>query len=159
MIRLQTPDGPKTYVLRGIQSPRGKKNVARVSVLDGGVDRTVWDLSSSGGDFEATVFPAVITGAAAVNGVTSVTTSEATASQSGATGSVTYSWAKTAGADSWTIERPRGAVTRFTATAVGATASQSATFTCTITDQAGRSATADVNVEVTNYGGLTDVSE
>ena len=73
---------------------------------------------------------------------------------SGASGAVTYSWAKKSGAGFWTISSSKTARTSF-AVNVAPYAVETAVFTCTVKDAAGRTATVDVSASAENYGDLT----
>lgn len=154
MFRLQTPEGPKTYVLRGAQTKRGKKNIAKVSVLDAGlINRVIWNVATSAG-LTVEAFPDQVYGGAARNTTVQITTTTAEARVSGASGAVTYSWAKKSGAGFWTISSSKTARTSF-AVNVAPYAVETAVFTCTVTDAAGRTATVDVSASAENYGDLT----
>lgn len=152
MIRVQTPDGPKNFLLRGIQSTRGKCAVSKVSVLTPDGDKVVWDLSLSGGGFQLTAFPQRVQGAGASNYPIAVTTILTEITPEGESGSINYQWEKLSGDDLWEIERVNASFTRFTASSVNAETVQTATFRCTATDAVGREATVDVDATAQNYG-------
>lgn len=156
MIYALTPDGPKEFILRGIQSPRGKVNVAKVTATTPAGSKVFWDLAggSAAAGFTLAKSRLVVRGATANDGTYEATTEAVTITASGASGAVTYSWAKTSGEGEWYIERPNSETTRFTALAVPPNEAQDATFTCTATDAAGRQATIDVAAIVTNYGDI-----
>ena len=155
MIHALTPDGPKGFILRGIQSPRGKVNVAKVTATTPAGDQVFWDLAGgSAAGFTLAKSRLVVRGATANDGTYEATTEAVTITPSGASGAVTYSWAKTSGEAEWYIERPNSDTTRFTALAVPPEQALEATFTCTATDAAGRQATIDVTAIVTNYGDI-----
>lgn len=72
----------------------------------------------------------------------------ATASASGGQGPFTYAWAKIAGG-AIASATPAAPTTSFTATALAVGESRSATFRCTVTDNFGTQATADIEVTIT----------
>lgn len=154
MFKAQTPSGKATYILRGAWTPRGKKSIAKVSVLDAGnVDRVIWDLNSvGGGAFAVTPFPTRVSGAGASSSEMTIRTTAAEVTVSGSVGVLSYEWTKTSGAGSWEIEKPLASRTNFAAIGVAANSTETATFTCTVTDGAGRTNSATVNASARNYG-------
>ncbi|RPF70440.1 hypothetical protein [Aurantiacibacter spongiae] len=154
MIHAQTPDGKKNFLLRGANTPRGDVTIAKVSVLTPQGDKVVWDITGSGGSSGLTgsAAPGSVSGAGASSQAIEITTNETAVSVAGAAGSVSYSWAKTAGADTWSIHAPLSNRTRFSSLGLNTGESRTATFTCTIRDASGRTATVDVTAFVINYG-------
>lgn len=157
MFKLQTTDGPKSFILRGAQTQRGKKKIGKVSFLDTGlVSRVIYDNSGAGPNaFDLSIAPSTVSGAGASGAPMSITTTTASATAAGFVGSVRYEWTKTGGAGSWLITAPLAANTRFEALFVDPNTIQTATFTCTATDSAGRTATATVSASARNYGSPT----
>ena len=159
MIGLQTKDGKQSYVLRGVQTTGGKVRIARVSVLDAsGVSRTIMDGAVNSSDFTAAAFPEAVSGAGSSTSPITISTSLTEITVDKAAGAVTYSWEKTDGAGEWKIQNPTGKTTRFSAV-VDEGAIETASFLCTVTDGAGRKATASIFASARNYRGRFDVLE
>lgn len=78
-----------------------------------------------------------------------------TATPSGGVAPFTYLWTETtAGVNTWAITNPTGPSTGFTCEALGQFDSDTAGFTCTITDSTGATAdTNEVTAHATNLGG------
>lgn len=85
-----------------------------------------------------------------------VTSDPVTAAVQGAVGTITYAWSRTdSGTQPWTIDDPTSATTTFTTTCAQST-EFTATFICTVSDQAGQSiASSAVTADCANiyYGG------
>ncbi len=154
MIAAQTPAGKKGYLLRGIFTPRGKVRIATASVTSPTGDKVFWDMVTSSAGFAAEVLPSYVSGAGASSNSIQVVTNSPTAATTGGVGAVSFSWEKTDGLESWSIERRLTASPSFIANAVPAGEVSTATFTVTATDAAGRTATATVFAQAQNYGGL-----
>lgn len=88
--------------------------------------------------------------------VVTVTSQSVTAGVQGAVGTVSYAWTRTApDGHAWTIDNPTGQTTTFS-TLADQGESWTATFICTVTDQAGQvlaSPTLTVNNANIYYGG------
>gem|GEM_PF-5808159 len=152
MIAAQTPAGKKGYLLRGAFTPRGKVRIATASVTTPAGDKVFWDIAASSAGFTVDALPSSVSGAGASPSAMEIRTTSPTAAATGGVGTIFYEWAQTAGADLWAIERPLTASPNFVAEAVGAYEIQTATFTVTATDTAGRTATDTVTASARNYG-------
>ncbi len=117
-----------------------------------GITRLMWSASAA---MTVSAEPDQVDGAAARNFPTSVTTSQATAAVAGGAAPFTYSWSFLAG-DDWTISAPNSPTTSFRANAVAAGETVGASFSCTVTDRFGNTATSNiVTATATNYGDQT----
>jgi hypothetical protein len=104
-----------------------------------------------------------VNGFSSAGGTVSVTTASVLASPSGGIAPYTYAWTRIdASAYTWTIGSAAAATTSFTGTNIPDGVATFATFRVTVTDAAGRKATADINAIVRNNapfddrGGLED---
>lgn len=132
------------------------KDAVRASIRTGGsVVRFFGSESGSSSSYSVTSSTDEVDGHGYSAGTVTVVTPSVTAIVEGAIGAVTYSWAKIAGAGSWTITQPSQATTAFSVACARATAMQTATFRCTATDSAGQTGTVDVVATCVNdyYGG------
>lgn len=153
MIYAQTPQGESAFLLRGIKSKRGKRSVARASILTATGSLTFWDTSSEGANtFEIEISPTSVSGGGASGSAIAVRTTSAEAAVSGVAGTVSYRWTKTAGLADWSIENSRSKRASFVANNVSPETTTTAEFTCTATDQSGRSASATIDATARNYG-------
>lgn len=110
----------------------------------GGTLRTVF--TDAGASFSASASPGTVYGSTLGTGT--ATTNDTTVTPTGGTAPYTYAWAVV------TYDNPSAAPTAtaataatsgFTQTSIGIGESYSATFRCTVTDDDGNTATADVN--------------
>lgn len=107
------------------------------------------DPSPSASTMTASASPASVTGAANRTPLTTVTTNETAVTVVGGVAPFTYAWTSDVGDMSPTAST--AANTRFTGQIEGGD-SVSDTFTCTVTDARGQTATATVSASVYNYG-------
>lgn len=85
----------------------------------------------------------------------SQTTSSVTATVTGGLAPFTYSWTRTSGDTEVSATAPSAATTAFTDTTLVAGEIDTATFTCTVTDALGRTASDSINVTIERYAALT----
>lgn len=117
-----------------------------------GVTRLIWSAAAS---MTVSAEPDQVDGAAARNFPTSITTSQSTATVSGGATPLTYVWSLLGG-DDWAITAPNSPTTAFRANGVPAGETVGASFSCTVTDRFGNTATSNiVTATATNYGDQT----
>lgn len=153
MISLQTPTGPKNYLLRGIKTPDGLKNIETGSILADGGDIVFWEASAYAA-LTVTISPPVVTGGASSVGMVTIDTAFATATVVGATPPVSWLWEVVSpDGPGWSILTPTNYETQFRCADV-IPGTRSASFKVTATDSRGATGEAEVWAEVTNYGGI-----
>lgn len=110
-----------------------------------------------GGSLTVTATPLAAYGARAVDAAVNVNCEQITASATGGTPPYSYLWTEVGSTpESWAIEFPNAAVTRFSCDSVGPGDVFAAAFKCTATDATGATGdTPSVNVNVQNYGGIS----
>lgn len=111
--------------------------------------------NNSAGAFDVDV-PGSVFGAGAFNGFMSVTTSLATATPSGGQAPYTYFWQRTDGGPAtWVITAQASQTTSFRCNGLAPGDSESATFSCRVTDARGVEVTSDeIAATAENYGSL-----
>jgi len=87
-------------------------------------------------------------------GTRTLTTGTVTGTASGGSGGYSYAWTRIAGSADITADSPAAATTAFTGTGIPIGGNKSATFRLTVTDSGGRTATADIVVEISYESGL-----
>lgn len=153
MISLQTPEGKKNFILRGVRTPDGNKAIesGRITTPDG--DLQFWDGTLAALTVSAS--PTYVQGAVATGSFATITTASTTASVDGGSPPYTYAWSVfDAGGGSWTPTAPSLATTAFQAVAVDSHEQFTGTMRCTVTDSRGATGTVDVTAFVRNYGAL-----
>jgi hypothetical protein len=119
--------------------------IAQVYVQSGGVAYPLF-----GSSISASAAPIYCSGYSASGGSIYITTESATVTVSGGTAPYTYAWVPL---DSgWAAIDPSHATTPFRSPLLGTGENASTTFTCTVTDALGRTASANVEVYAENLG-------
>jgi hypothetical protein len=139
------------------------KDIASISVRDaasvlqpiaGASVRTGAGLKAFFSAMAASASPESITGYGNNGSPVSITTAAASVSVAGGVAPYTYAWTLVPDFGSWTIGAPTAQSTTFTAGNVAASDEASASFYCTVTDDAGAEAvTGMVAVAAFNLGG------
>lgn len=119
-----------------IRDGSGVRTIKLATLLKAGGVRTIYQTLA------VTVSPASAFGSAGSYGPTTVTTSFVTATVSGAVGDISYLW--TNSNPDWSAINPTGSITNFSKSEVPPGTTQSTTFTVTVHDTAGGSASATV---------------
>lgn len=134
-----------------IRTPAGNVNIARVSMLTPDGDFVLFDSAVSSGALTLQADPPTAVGAEGSNASSSVETNTVTITPSGGTPPYTYSWTQNGSDPDWVIRSPLSRTTRFERLSVVPGAVESATFTCTVTDDRGRTGQAFVAARVYNF--------
>ena len=157
MIHATTPNGKHELVLRGVVSPRGVKDIVRGSVLTPDGDKVFW--GGITGDLSVTRDRSTVSGAASSDVSVEIATSLVSVTAAGGTPPYSYAWSTTDNdGGNWTIASPGKAETLFRHASVDPAEVEQTTFTCKVTDGAGRTGQVGVNAFVRNYGGFGDSS-
>lgn len=144
--------GAKAFVERvGVRDGGASSDIAKISMLRDGVDCVLYD-SAASMTLSPTVFPASANGAGAASSPTSIATNAVTVSVEGGTEPYSYGWVQVGSSEGWTISSPSSRFTAFLKSNVPVESSVSEVFRCTVTDDRGRTGTADVQANVYNYG-------
>ena len=86
---------------------------------------------------------------------TSLTSNSVLATVTGGQAPFTYSWVRTSGDIEMAVDSPSAASTTFTSTGLTAGETDSAVFTCTVTDALGRQSSDSITVTLERYATLT----
>lgn len=141
------------------------KNASRIHVHQAGSSKTAvaGHIRQSGtlktffAELAVALSAAVVRGTANSSGTVTVGSASVTANVTGGTGTLTYSWTRTApDAQVWTIANPSSPTTYFY-TSCSAASSFTATFHCTVTDGLGQTVvSSDVEADCANnyFGGV-----
>ena len=123
----------------------------QASARDATMLRTVFSAFSSA---TISVDNTEVSGDGYSKGSITVSTNNATVTTSGGASPFTYAWTKLTGDSSWSIASPSAASTFFRRSGVSQNSEYNATFSCTVTDAGGHSATSPVVTAtvVNNYG-------
>lgn len=114
-----------------------------------GISSSAMLATTGSGSLVASISPSPLTKSGSTRGgARSLTTGLATTTVTGASGSVSYAWARISGDATITINSASAASTSFTAT-VDPDSEKSGVFGCTVADSTGASVTAQVTVTLT----------
>lgn len=152
MITLRTSDGDKGVAAITLRTADGDKAVARVVLRTADGDKVAYS-SASTDPLAVSVSPFSAIGSGGSSSAVIVTTNEMTVSASGGVEPYIFSWAKTTGEASWVITSALAASTRFSVSVESGT-TETATFTCTVTDARGRTGSVVISAVAYNFGDI-----
>lgn len=136
MIEVRDASAPQKAKAFEVRNSGGVHAAKIAQVRDAsGVAKTFWQAMT------ASAAPSSVSGAANVNGTVTVVTNSTSATPAGGTGPYTYLWS--GGSAGWSIGSPNNATTSFARSGLGPDDSDTTTFTCTVTDATGVTATTN----------------
>ena len=130
------------------------RNIVSAKCLIGGEWKTVGNFTSGGGTITLVLNPTTIS---AARRLSTVTSTNVTATPSGGQGPYTYAWTKVSG-DDISATNPNTAITAFRATTMTVDETRTAVFRCTCTDSFGNTDTEDLTVSLTCLPPREDLS-
>lgn len=153
MIGIQDASGKSGISAVKARDAGGNFNVAKVSVLMPDLsDYVVFDSAAAGG-LTVEIDPPFANAAGGSTSSIVVDSNEVTANVTSAgTPPYTYAWVQDSGDSDWDALSPSAQSTRFRKANLAANTSSSAVFEVTVTDDRGRTGTAQITAQAINYG-------